>query len=90
MAGGAPTALTSSTDSTYAVSYFRGDERILFTRDQAGNELNHLYVRETDGKEKDLTPGAKLKAQFAGWNAAGDAFYVLTNELELKGPFGLR
>jgi hypothetical protein len=54
--------------------------RILFTRDQAGNELNPLYVRERDGAEKDLTPGEKLKAMFAGWTPAGDAFYVLSNE----------
>jgi hypothetical protein len=33
--GGEPAALTSSTtDSTYAVSYFRKDDRVLFTRDQ--------------------------------------------------------
>ena len=35
----------SKTDSTYAVSYFPKDDRILFTRDQGGNENNHLYVR---------------------------------------------
>ncbi len=81
VAGGAPTPLTSSTtDSTFAVSYFRSDDRILFTRDQGGNELNHLYVRETDGRERDLTPGARLKASFKGWTPAGDAFYVTTNE----------
>jgi len=79
--GGTPTPLTASaTDAIAAVSYFPSDERILFTRDQGGNELNHLYVRETDGKEKDLTPGEKLKATFAGWTPAGDAFYVTTNE----------
>ena len=79
--GGEPTALTSSTtDSTYAVSYFRKDDRVLFTRDQGGNELNHLYVRTPDGQERDLTPGAKLKAQFSGWAPDGSAFYVGTNE----------
>jgi dipeptidyl aminopeptidase/acylaminoacyl peptidase len=82
VAGGKPKALTQSkTDSTYAVSYFPKDERILFTRDQGGNENNHLYVRTLDGKEKDLTPGDKLKAQFAGWKTDDySAFYVATNE----------
>src|SRR5262249_23387352 len=80
-AGGEPAPLTASkTDTTFAVSYFPKDERILFTRDQGGNELNHLYVRDPDGKEKDLTPGEKLKAAFAGFTPAGDAFYVTTNE----------
>jgi len=81
VAGGAAAPLTkSTTDSTYAVSYFPKDDRFLYTRDQGGNELNHLYVLETGGKERDLTPGAKLKASFAGFNRAGDAFYVVTNE----------
>ena len=69
----------STTDSTYAVSYFPKDDRILFTRDQGGNELNHLYVLK-DGQERDLTPGEKLKAQFAGWTPDGGAFFVASNE----------
>ncbi len=85
VAGGEPVALTNSTtDTTFAVSYFPKDERFLYTRDQGGNELNHLYVRELDGKERDLTPGEKLKAQFAGWTHSGDAFYVRTNERDAR------
>jgi dipeptidyl aminopeptidase/acylaminoacyl peptidase len=85
IAGGPAVPLTASTtESTFAVSYFRDDERVLFTRDQGGNELNHLYVREKDGAEHDLTPGAKLKASFLGWTPAGDAFYVSTNERDPK------
>jgi len=79
--GGTPSPLTrSSGDSTFAVSYFPNDERVLFTRDQGGNELNHLYVREGEGQERDLTPGPKLKAIFSGFTRAGDAFWVQTNE----------
>jgi hypothetical protein len=37
-------------------------------------------VRERDGSEKDLTPGDNLKASFAGWTHAGDAFYIQSNE----------
>jgi dipeptidyl aminopeptidase/acylaminoacyl peptidase len=33
-----------------------------------------------DGRERDLTPGEKLKAIFAGFTRAGDAFFVQTNE----------
>lgn len=84
--GGKPTQLTQSkTDTTFAVSYFPNDERILFTRDQGGDENNHLYVRELDGKEKDLTPGDKLKAVFQGWKTDDySAFYVLTNERDAR------
>ena len=83
--GGTPRALTkSTTDSTYAVGFFYNDDRILFTRDQGGNEQNHLFVRELDGSERDLTPGTKLKAGFAGWQPDGNAFYVVTNERDPK------
>ena len=81
VAGGKPVQLThSKTDSHYAVGFFPGDDRFLYTRDQAGNELNHLYVRELDGSERDLTPGDKLKAEFQGWAGDDSAFYVSTNE----------
>jgi dipeptidyl aminopeptidase/acylaminoacyl peptidase len=83
--GGAWTQVTNSTtDSTYAVSYFPNDDRILLTRDQGGNELNHLYLRAPDGQERDLTPGEKLKASFGGWTPDGSAFYVSSNERDPK------
>jgi dipeptidyl aminopeptidase/acylaminoacyl peptidase len=83
--GGVPTPLTSSaTDTTFAVSYFPSDDRVLYTRDQGGNELNHLYVHEADGKERDLTPGEKLKATFNGWSGDRKSFWVQTNERDPK------
>jgi len=81
VSGGKGTPLTqSTTDSTFAVSTFPSDARVLYTHDQGGNENNHLYVRELDGKERDVTPGAKVKAQFAGWTGDDKGFYVATNE----------
>jgi dipeptidyl aminopeptidase/acylaminoacyl peptidase len=83
--GGEWTQVTNSTtDSTYSVGYFPKDDRILLTRDQGGNELNHLYVRTPDGQERDLTPGAKLKASFAGWAPDGSTFFVSSNERDPK------
>ena len=85
IAGGPWTPVTSSTtDSTYGVSFFPTDDRILITRDQAGNELNHLYVRTPAGEERDLTRGDKLKASFMQWSPDGSAFYVQTNERDVK------
>ncbi len=81
VSGGEPTALTRSTaDTTTAISYFPNDDRFLFTRDQGGNELNHVYVQTPAGEERDLTPGEKLKAAFAKWTRDGGAFYVRSNE----------
>jgi dipeptidyl aminopeptidase/acylaminoacyl peptidase len=73
--------LTSSKDNaTYGASFFPADARVIFTADQGGNELNHVYVRERDGSIRDLTPGAKTKASFQGWSADGQSFWVASNE----------
>ena len=83
--GGKARALTTSTtDTTSAVAFFPNDTRFLYTRDQGGNELNHLYVREKDGSERDLTPGDKLKAGFAGWSGNKKSFFVRSNERDPK------
>lgn len=84
-AGEGKQTLTSSTsDSTFAVSWFPADQRTLFTADRGGNEINHLYVREADGKTRDLTPGDKAKAEFSGWSADKQHFFVTTNERDAK------
>ncbi len=83
--GGDATPLTRSTkESTYAVSYFPNDARILYTYDRGGNENNHLYVRELDGTERDLTPGDKTKANFLGWSHDRKSFFFSTNERDQR------
>ena len=79
--GSAPMPLTTSDgNATFGASFFPGDGRLLFTADEGGNELDHLFVRTEDGSVVDLTPGENLKAGFAGWNADGTIFYATTNE----------
>ena len=83
--GAARQALTSSTiDSTFAVSWFPADQRVLFTADRGGNEINHLYVRAADGTTRDLTPGDKTKAEFLGWSADKQHFFATSNERDAK------
>lgn len=85
VAGGEWAAVTASeTDNVYAVAYFPADDRVLVTRDQGGNELDHLYVIEADGSERDLTPGENLKADFLGFTADGSAFHVMSNERDAR------
>lgn len=81
VSGGEATQLTNSTkESTYAVSYFPNDARVLYTYDRGGNENNHLYLRELNGTERDLTPGDKTKANFLGWSHDRKSFFFSTNE----------
>lgn len=83
--GGAPAQLTNSTkESTFAVSYFPADSRILYTYDRGGNENSHLYLRELDGQERDLTPGDKVKARFIGWSHDRKSFFFATNERDAR------
>lgn len=79
--GGEARQLTNSAkESTYAISYFPNDARFIYTYDQGGNENSHLYMMGADGKETDLTPGEKTKANFLGWSHDKKTFFVSTNE----------
>jgi dipeptidyl aminopeptidase/acylaminoacyl peptidase len=81
VAGGDPVPLTASTtNATFAQSYFPDGRRILVAADQGGNELTHIYVRETDGTLRDLTPGDKVKAGFVGFSDDGQTFWLTSNE----------
>src|SRR5678816_3669619 len=80
-AGGGLEPLTkSTTNSIFPISYFPGDARILYSSDQGGNELSHLYVRTPEGTVTDITPGAKLSARFVGWAGDDKSFFIATNE----------
>ena len=83
--GGEAKQLTNSTkESTFAVSYFPADGRFLYRYDKGGNENEHLYLRDLDGKERDLTPGDKTKAQFYGWSQDRGSFFFGTNARDPK------
>lgn len=71
---------TSNTNATYAVSWFPGDDRALVTADGGGDELNHIFVRELDGRLSDITPGEETKAFFMGWSPEGNDAWIATNE----------
>ncbi len=80
-AGGEPTPLTNSTTNAIRGGvYFPADERLIYSSDGGGNELFHVYVREADGTVHDLTPGDKVRGQFAGFDRDDPALFIQTNE----------
>lgn len=84
-AGGERKQLTNSAkESTYIVSAFPADARFLYTYDKGGNENSHLYLRELDGSERDLTPGERTKANFLKWSADRKSFFFSTNTRDPK------
>jgi len=83
--GGDPVQLTNSSDeSIFAISYFPEDDRILFSSDSGGNEINHIYVRNEDGNTEDLTPWSGVKSEFGGWSRDEKSFYFISNKRDSK------
>lgn len=79
--GGDAEALTDSTgDALFSLGYFPNDSRLLYSSDSGGDELNHIFVRETDGRIRDLTPGEGLKASFHGFSEDSGKLWISTNE----------
>src|SRR3954468_6252262 len=80
VSGGEAKQLTNSTkESTFAISYFPADARFLYRYDKGGNENEHIYLRELDGSERDLTPGDKTKADFHTWSQDRKSFFFGIN-----------
>ncbi len=70
--------LTNSTQESYfAIDYVPGTNKILYSADKGGNEIDHIYLLNEDGTSTDLTPEEKAKASFVGWNKEKTAFYFL-------------
>lgn len=79
--GGEPKALTNSTGSSvFAISYFPKDDRILYQQDDNGNEILHLFVRNTDGNSVELTPDSTARAEFYGWAQDRNSFFYGYNK----------
>ena len=77
--------LTRSTDNAvYALSYFPTDERMVYTSDKGGNEINHIFVRNPDGTTIDLIQDSTAKAQFAGWSYNKKLMYYSSNSRDKK------
>ncbi|MEM9858511.1 MAG: S9 family peptidase [Bacteroidota bacterium] len=82
---GNSTQLTSSDDNAiFARAYFPEDERFLYTSDQGGNEITHIYVKGADGSSKDLTPDSTAKSSFYGWSHDRSKFYYGSNKRDPK------
>ncbi|MEM7205868.1 MAG: alpha/beta fold hydrolase [Planctomycetota bacterium] len=80
LATGDKMQLTHSTSDAIRGVAWLDDARFLFTSDQGGNELTHVYVGNTDGGQVDLTPGENLRASVLAVARDRQAFYVMSNE----------
>ncbi len=84
LATNARTAVTEGDDTTFGVGYMPTDDRILYTRDQGGNENNHLFLRDLDGTVSELTNGEETKESFWGFNNDLKTFFTVNNERDAR------
>jgi len=70
----------SDSSSVFGISYFPKDERMLFRMDGNGDEIYHIFLRDTDGSHKDLTPDEGKRASFYGWTDDKKGFYYTSNK----------
>jgi len=74
----------SGEESMYGISYFPEDDRILISSDQGGNEINHIFMRDTDGTVIDLTPWETAKSNFYGWARDQKSFFFISNKRDAR------
>lgn len=80
-AGGELTPITQSdSSSVFGISYFPNDDRVLFRMDGNGDEIYHIYLRDIDGSQKDLTPDEGKRASFYGWTDDKKGFLYTSNK----------
>ncbi len=83
--GGDPVQLTrSEEESIFATSYFPEDNRILYSSDQGGNEISHIYLQNVDGSTEDLTPVEGAISNFGGWTRDDKGFYFVSNQRDRR------
>lgn len=75
---------TSDSSSVFAVSYFPNDDRMLFSADGNGDEINHLFLRDIDGSTTDLTPNEGAKSSFYGWSEDDKNLFYGSNKRDPK------
>jgi Dipeptidyl aminopeptidases/acylaminoacyl-peptidases len=74
----------SDSSSVYSISYFPKDERMLFRMDNNGDEIFHIFVMETDGTHKDLTPEEGARSLFYQWSQDRASFFYGSNKRDKR------
>lgn len=74
----------SDSSSIYAISYFPNDDRILFSSDGNGDELDHIYMRDLNNTITDLTPDKGAKSDFYGWAQDKKSFFYGSNKRDSR------
>ncbi len=82
--GGTPKPLTTSTTNAIYAQDYLPDGRLLYSSDNGGDEINHLFIRNADGSTRDLTPAKGAKATFYGLSFDKKSIYHSSNERDKR------
>lgn len=74
----------STTDQIYGQTWMPGDKGFIYQADTGGNEIFHVFLKDEQGKIRDLTPGTNVRANFLGFNKLMTKFYVTSNKRDPK------
>ncbi len=75
---------TSDSTSVWATGFFPNDNRILFSMDNNGDEISHIFLRNTDKSVKELTPDKGARARFYGWSKDQKSFFYSSNKRDKR------
>ncbi|MEM8927201.1 MAG: alpha/beta fold hydrolase [Bacteroidota bacterium] len=70
----------SDSSSVFITSYFPNDDRILLRKDNNGDEIYQIYLRDSTGTMTNLTPFPGARANFYGWSEDENSFYFGSNK----------
>jgi len=72
--------MTNSTvESFFSIDYVPGSKAVLYSANKGGNEIDHIYLLDEDGKTTDLTPGENEKASFFKWSQDKKSMFYSSN-----------
>lgn len=74
----------SEKESFYVRSYVPNSDDFIYTADQGGNEISHLYLQKRSGETLELTSGKNEKAIFFNWSQDKTYLYYLSNKRDSR------
>ena len=82
--GSEPNQLTKFEErSAFAIGYFPEDDRFMFSSDNNGDEIDHIFMQE-DTTITDLTSWEGAKSSFYGWARDKQSFFFTSNKRDQR------
>ena len=75
---------TSNKESFFVRAYVPNSNNFIYTADNGGNEINHLFLKKGDQTVIDLTPNENEKSVFYKWSNDNEFLYYLSNKRDAR------